>query len=162
MGKGRTTIKQPIEIKLDLEDFINLLQDKLCEAVALSEKNIHSVSINDWYLDDTYVCFKGAYQTGADTWYYRATLEEPEDSGYEPDAYLSQSEIQKELNQQIARLVDVSPIKDCTFTISNSMTKYIRLAIVDDDEEPIMEFDDDVGSDPDRAYDEWKDRRLEG
>lgn len=155
MGKSRTHITQPFEIKIDISSFLDVIQAKLHEAIALSDKNISNVFLEDWELDGEYVEFKGSYRTGAETWYYRQTLEEPEDSGFEPDTSLSKRDIEMEFNDQISKFIDVETVNNTSFNIKNPMADLLKVAIVDDDFEP--EFDSEEEFDDNDAYDRWRD-----
>lgn len=167
MGKGRTTITQNFKVSIDINDFCEVLKEKLLEAVSLSEDHIKNVSIDDWETDGSCIDFLGSYDTGADTWYYRATMEEPEESGYEPDASLFPKAIEKELKKLLLEWLDEKTVVNsegtgCTYKKYNPLANLITVIDVDDSsEEPIFPDVYDDGPDPDRAYDEWRDRMLE-
>lgn len=162
MGKGRTTITQPFEIKIDVSAFLDVLQNKLRDAISASDDNLSDVFLEDWELDGEYIEFKGSYRTGAETWYYKQTLEEPEDSGYEPDTSLSKRDIEISFKEQMERFVDVKMTDAITAKLRNPIADLLRVAVVDDDYGPEFPDDDyDDGPDPDRAYDEWRDRQYE-
>ena len=100
-------------------------------------------NLDDWDFDGDNIVIQMSDRALADIWHCRQTLYEPEEYEIELKSYVDDD-------------VDVNKeVLEALHGISKIETS------VEVDYESI-EIDEDYGPDPDRAYDEWRDRQLEG
>ena len=96
----------------------------------------------DWEIDGEYLKIYMSDRALADVWHCRQTLYEPEEYEVELKACVEDDvDVKKEIKNALNTIDDVD----------------VELEI---DYESI-EIDEDYGPDPDRAYEEWRDRQLE-
>lgn len=121
------------KIKIDLEDLVDKIMAKI------------GVEGEEWYFDDTSLLIEGTDKCRYKHWHCDATRYEPSEDETELIGSLDEKNIEAAVSDAIMEFKE---------TLS---TKYI--SEVDIDEES-YEYEPDE-PDPDRAYDEWRDRQLE-
>lgn len=127
-------LRYQYKINIDLEDLIDKILAKI------------GVEGEDWYLDDTSLVIEGWDKCRYKHWHCDATRYEPSEDETE--------------------IFDSLDDKDIEQAVSDAMMEFKEyiahkyISTVDIDEES-FEYEPDE-PDPDRAYDEWKDRQLEG
>ena len=104
--------------------------------------NLPGDEYDDWEFDGEYLKIYMSDRALADIWYCRQTLESPEE--YEVELKSSVDDV--DIDQEIVK----------------ALRKIEKVDVECEADYESIEIDEDYGSDPDRAYDEWKDRQLEG
>lgn len=99
--------------------------------------------LDDWDFDGENVVIYMSDRALADIWHCRQTLYEPEE--YEID-----------LKSYIEDDVDVNK------EVLDALHGIKQIATETDVDYESIEVDENYGPDPDRAYDEWRDRQMEG
>ena len=98
---------------------------------------------DEWEVDGEYLTLYMSDRALADVWFCRQTLYEPEEYEVELKACVDDDvDVHKEIIKALHGIEKVHC--ECEVDMES------------------IEIDEDYGPDPDRAYDEWRDRQLEG
>ena len=127
-------LRYEYKINIDLEGLI----DKILAKIGLEGE--------DWYLDDTSLVIEGWDKCRYKHWHCDATRYEPSEDETELFDSLNDKDIEAAMSEAITEFKE---------TLSQRC-----ISTVDINEES-FEYEPDE-PDPDRAYDEWRDRQLEG
>lgn len=135
MGKySYGNLNYKYKIKIDLEDLVDKILAKI------------GVENEEWYFDDTYLHIEGWDKCRYKHWHCDATRYEPSEDETELIGSLDDKDIELAVSDALVEFKE---------TVSS---KYISEVEIDDES---FEYEEDE-PDPDRAYDEWRDRQLEG
>ena len=124
------------KITIDIEGLVETILDKI------------GVSGEDWFLDDTNIVIEGSDKCRYKHWHCDATrLDPPEDETEMIDSLV-------DVNIEMAVIDAINDYK------TDLLCKQKKLIADVDIDESSFEYEVDE-PDPDRAYDEWRDRMLE-
>ena len=76
MGWQRGTLRQPFKVRVDVEKLVDFITDKIIEQIA-SDKEIDSVDLDEWYVDDNTLIIDGVYEASFRSIYSQATFWKP-------------------------------------------------------------------------------------
>ena len=133
---GRGKLVQNFKVRLDIEQLIGYIAESV---IAEISDDMDDVEANEWTNEDMELGISGTYSTSYKSWWCSATLESPEEFDIERE-YIG----------------DVS-----LRCIPEELRKFISVIEVEENDEDV-DYGQENEPDPDRAYDEWKDRQLEG
>ena len=113
MGWRRGTLRQPFKIRVDIEKLADFIADKIIEQIA-SDKEIDSVDLDEWYVDDNTLIIDGIYEAPFRSIYTQATFWNP--SEYDEERpYISggdDSLLLSGLPKEIRDLVNIVEIQE--------------------------------------------------
>ena len=140
MGECTGTVTQKFRITLDIEKLTEYVIDNILHQIN-TDKDISSVDLDEYYLEDDSLVITGTYDTDFKSYYSPATRYEPAEEDVQR-FYIGEDGVGllDTLPEDIRKLIDVSNVEEDE----------------DDADYKYCEPDDN-----DRAYDEWRDRQLE-
>lgn len=141
MGECTGTVTQKFRITLDIEKLTEYVIDNILHQIN-TDKDISSVDLDEYYLEDDSLVITGTYDTDFKSYYSPATRYEP-----------AEEDMQRfYIGEDGVGLLD---------TLPEDIRKLIDISKVEEDEDD-ADYKDYVSEpDPDIAYDAWRDRQLE-
>ena len=127
------TLEYKYKIKIDLEDLVDKIMAKI------------GVEGEDWFFEDTSLYIEGQDKCGYKHWHCNATRYEPSEDETELIGSLDEKDIELAVSDAITEFKE---------TLAS---KYVSEVEIDEES---YEYEPDE-PDPDREYDEWRDRQLE-
>ena len=103
---------------------------------------------DEWWVEDDKLIIKMSDRATAEIWYCRATRESPEENELELMNSVDYVDVYSVIVEGIRSVLDAAEVKD-------------RLDYECEIDYEGIEIDDPPEPDPDRAYEEWRDRRFE-
>lgn len=131
MSWSKGTLTYGYEVRIDLTDIVDSIIEKLIG------ENI------DWDYDDMEIVIRQSVKTGYRAWNCRATMESPAEHEVELDTDVEEFDMDIVVHD-VLRNLELNKI-------------HTKLEV---DDEECWDSDDCDEPDPDRLYDEWKDRGL--
>lgn len=141
MGRSRGSLTQKFKIKVDIDKLLAHITDSILDQIN-TDNDIDYVDFDEYYVEDTDLIIDGSYGADYESSYFPATR-------YEPAEYDCE---RPWIGDEGVGLLD---------TLPEDIRKYIDITKVTEDEDH-CDYKDNEPDYDDRAYDEWKDRQLEG
>lgn len=140
MSETTGTVTQKFRINVDINKLTECIVDNILHQIN-TDKDISSVDLDEYYLEDDSLVITGTYDTDFKSYYSPATMYEPAEEDMQR-FYIGEDGVGllDTLPEDIRKLIDVSNVEE------------------DDDDADYKYCEPD---DNDRAYDEWRDRQLE-
>ena len=140
MGTTTGVVTQNFRITVDVSKLTEYIVDNILHQIN-TDKDISSVDLDEYYLEDDSLVITGTYDTDFKSYYSPATRYEPAEEDVQR-FYIGEDGVGllDTLPEDIRKLIDVSNVEEDE----------------DDADYKYCEPDDN-----DRAYDEWRDRQLE-
>ena len=140
MGECTGTVTQKFRITLDIEKLTEYVIDNILHQIN-TDKDISSVDLDEYYLEDDSLVITGTYDTDFKSYYSPATRYGP-----------AEEDMQRfYIGEDGVGLLD---------TLPEDIRKLIDISKVEEDEDD-ADYKCDESDEYDRAYDEWRDRQLE-
>ena len=140
MSETTGTVTQKFRITLDIEKLTEYVIDNILNQIN-TDKDISSVDLDEYYLEDDSLVITGTYDTDFKSYYSPATRYEP-----------AEEDMQRfYIGEDGVGLLD---------TLPEDIRKLIDISKVEEDEDD-ADYKCDESDEYDRAYDEWRDRQLE-
>lgn len=138
---NRGTLTQKFKIKVDIDKLLAYITDSILDQVN-GDEDMDYVEFDEYYVEDTDLIIDGSYGAAYKSSYFPATR-------YDPAEYDCE---RPWIGDEGVGLLDSLP---------EGIRKYINITRVTEDED-YCDYKDNGYDYDDRAYDEWKDRQLEG
>lgn len=140
MSEITGTVTQKFRITLDINKLTEYVIDNILNQIN-TDKDISSVDLDEYYLEDDSLVITGTYDTDFKSYYSPATRYEP-----------AEEDMQRfYIGEDGVGLLD---------TLPEDIRKLIDISNVEEDEDD-ADYKCDELDEYDRAYDEWRDRQLE-
>ena len=140
MGETTGTVTQKFRINVDINKLTECIVDNILHQIN-TDKDISSVDLDEYYLEDDSLVITGTYDTDFKSYYSPATRYEP-----------AEEDMQRfYIGEDGVGLLD---------TLPEDIRKLIDISKVEEDEDD-ADYKCDESDEYDRAYDEWRDRQLE-
>lgn len=141
MSETTGTVTQKFRITLDIAKLTECIVDNILHQINI-DKDISSVDLDEYYLEDDSLVITGTYDTDFKSYYSPATRYEP-----------AEEDMQRfYIGEDGVGLLD---------TLPEDIRKLIDVSNVEEDEDD-ADYKCDESDEYDRAYDEWRDRQFEG
>ncbi len=140
MSETTGTVTQKFRINVDINKLTECIVDNILHQIN-TDKDISSVDLDEYYLEDDSLVITGTYDTDFKSYYSPATRYEP-----------AEEDMQRfYIGEDGVGLLD---------TLPEDIRKLIDVSNVEEDEDD-ADYKCDESDEYDRAYDEWRDRQLE-
>ena len=140
MSETTGTVTQKFRINVDINKLTECIVDNILHQIN-TDKDISSVDLDEYYLEDDSLVITGTYDTDFKSYYSPATRYEP-----------AEEDMQRfYIGEDGVGLLD---------TLPEDIRKLIDISKVEEDEDD-ADYKCDESDEYDRAYDEWRDRQLE-
>lgn len=141
MSEATGTVTQKFRITLDIEKLTEFIVDNILSQIN-TDKEVFSVDLDEYYTDGGSLEITGTYDTDFKSYYSPATRWEPAEEDMQR-FYIGEDGVGllDTLPENIRKLIDISHVEE---------------------EEDDADYKCDESDEYDRAYDEWRDRQLEG
>lgn len=143
MGWTTGTVTQKFKISVDIDKLTEYIVDNILDQI-YTVKDISSVDLDEYYTDGGYLEITGTYDTDFKSYYSPATRWEPAEEDMQR-FYIGSDGVGllDSLPEDIRKLIDIYNVEE-------------------EETDADYKYSEPSEPDPDRAYDEWKDRQLEG
>lgn len=141
MSETTGTVIQRFRITVDIDKLTEYIVDNILSQIS-TDKEVSSVDLDEYYTDGGDLEITGTYDTDFKSYYSPATRYEPAEEDMQR-FYIGEDGVGllDDLPENIRKLIDISKVEE------------------DEDDADYKYCEPDEN---DRAYDEWKDRQLEG
>ena len=142
MGETTGTVTQKFRITVDMSKLTECIVDNILDQINKAKEISFRVDLDEYYIEDDSLEIVGTYDTDFKSYYSPATRWEP-----------AEEDMQRfYIGEDGVGLLD---------TLPEDIRKLIDISKVEEDEDD-ADYKCDESDEYDRAYDEWKDRQLEG